>query len=692
MSKKLQYILAFLIAFSATSSFAQGMRGMASRTATSSSSSSVASRGASQDENEDGTSTVEDDPCNPPVDDRYCWKLDPLTGNIYKAVPDTSYLGLCNHDVMESKALAINYTSNLYSPHLINQYFSRKDENDFIFVNAYSLFASTPADQIYYNTKIPFTVASYGHSGASLQGNDHLFIDFAGNAKPNIGIGTSLDYVYARGEYTNSSTKPLKWLSYLYYQGEQYKAYASFNVSKYANQEWGGVLDREAVLHPDKFSDLETAPRTMATKLMDTWSDNDYRNVHFTHTYDLGMWEERIDPKDSSAWDEFIPVATIFHNFDFQTYKHSFRMDPNADQTKEGFFKDHFYDLKQTADSTGYVNFSTYAGIRLNEGFNKYSQFGVSAFIGYERQAYTMLVDEEHPDFIKNKHVSNNIWVGGQLSRHLSSVLTFDVTGRTGISGDKLGDIDINGQIQTVIPFGKKNPETGLRRDSLTLQATGFIRNSKPSYLLNHYFSNHFMWNNDFDRIQKVHIDGLINYSRTNTSVRVGIEHVNNYIYFSSEDFMPRQYDKQLDIFSLEARQGLKFSIFHWDNAVLVQTSTDDEVLALPTISIESDFSMRFRIAKTLSAQLGVTGYYNTKYYAPNYQPATQQFAAQHDIKCGGFPNLTGYLNCNLKRIKFFVMMTNLLNSAVTTDTFNMPDYPMMPRRFEWGVTLDLQN
>ena len=34
--------------------------------------------------------STEEDPCNPPKDDRYCFRLDPLTGNIYTAVPDTS--------------------------------------------------------------------------------------------------------------------------------------------------------------------------------------------------------------------------------------------------------------------------------------------------------------------------------------------------------------------------------------------------------------------------------------------------------------------------------------------------------------------------------------------------------------------------------------------------------------------------
>ena len=72
------------------------------------------------------------------------------------------------------------------------------------------------------------------------------------------------------------------------------------------------------------------------------------------------------------------------------------------------------------------------------------------------------------------------------------------------------------------------------------------MRNSRPSYMLDHYFSNHFKWSNDFDRIQKIHIDGLVNYSRTKTSIRAGLEYINNYIYFTSDAFLPKKYDKQI--------------------------------------------------------------------------------------------------------------------------------------------------
>ena len=638
------------------------------------------------------TMTVEDNPCIPLLDHRRSFTLDPVTGLVYSAVPDTTFLDLGNRQSMESHALAITYTGNLFSPHQVEAFFDRREQHDFLFANAYNLFRTDASQQIYYNTRIPFTVLRYSKSGGSTQANDHLKLEFAGNVNSRLGVGTQLDYVYARGEYPSSSTKPLRWTSYVYYEGEQYKAYINYNLTKLANQENGGITNREYVLNPDAYNDNFTEARNMPTSLADTWNDNDQHQIHFQHSYDLGKWSEAVDPADSSTYETFTPVATIFHSLDIESWKHVYRMDKGADGTDAGYFEHYYYDATTTHDSTQYRDFSTYAGIRLNEGFSRFSQFGVSALIGYERQHYIMHQDTTDLSYVARHHRSDNVWVGGQLSRHLSSLLTFDITARTALSGDKAGDIDIEGQARTVLPFGHRDPETGQRSDSVIVQFGGYMKNDRVSYLMDHYFSNHFRWSNDFSREQKVRLEGKISYPRSHTSVRAAIEHINNYHYFGS-DFLPREYGKQLDIFGLEIRQGLYAGQWlKWENAVLVQTSTDDEVLALPNVSVETDLSFRFRIARTLSIQAGVAGYYHTAYYAPAYQPATQQFATQRDYKCGNFPILNGYINCNLKRIKFFMAMHNLLNNAVTNDTFLMPYYPMQPRRFEYGLILDLQN
>jgi hypothetical protein len=399
----------------------------------------------------------------------------------------------------------------------------------------------------------------------------------------------------------------------------------------------------------------------------------------------LGFSKTEVDPEDSTEVERFIPVATIFHTMDVTHYERRFTMNKGAQDADTPFFENNYINSTTTADTTGYRSFTTYAGLRLNEGFNRWSQFGVAAFLGYEYQQYTNLVDSLDLSYIDRKHTSHNVWVGGQLSRHLSSALEFDVTGQTCLSGDKVGDVKLDGALSTTLHFGRRRP------DSLIVSASGLFRNSRASYLLDHYFSNHFRWSNDFDREQRLRLTGTLTYPRSGTQVSVGVEHVNNFHYFDSL-CLPRQYDRQLDVFSVEAQQKLRLGILHWDNTVLFQTSTEEEVLSLPKLSVRSDLYLSFVIAHTLRTQLGVSGYYFSRYYAPNYQPATQQFCAQQDIKCGNYPVANGYVNCRLKKLRFYVMMYNMLDGAFTSDTFISPYYPMAPRRFEWGVSVDFQN
>ena len=636
--------------------------------------------------NDEGGSIEEEDPCVQKSDERFCWTQDPITGIHYAQVPDTSHLNLGNRQTMQGKSLGLVHTGNLFSPHYVMDLFDRRRDNDFLFVNAYSLFAKRPENILFFNTKLPYTTAGYLTSGSSTRSNDRLLLNFAGNIDKRIGLGTFLDYVYARGEYISQSTKPLNWSSYVYFNDDQYKASLTYTLMNLANQENGGIQERDYVLYPDQqTSTTFTTPYTMPTNLTDTWNDNDGWNLHFNHSYDLGKWDEYINPEDSTdVTEQFTSIASIFHSVDFEHFKHVFRMKKGADATDaQDFYANHFIDNSITQDSTSYLNFSTYAGIRINEGFSKWSQFGLSAFIGYQHQSYTMMQDTLDYSFIDRSHTSNSLFIGGQISRHQSNRLTFDVTAKLGISGDKAGDVDITGQLKTVLPVGK---------DSITVQGAGYFRNQKVSYLINHYFSNHFKWSEDFDPEQRVNLQANLRYSLTGTEAKVGMEHISNYHYFSSDDFLPHEFNDMIEIFSVEASQKLHWKAIHFNNRVLFQKSTKEEVLALPKIVWESDLNLQFVIAHALTTQMGVTGYYTTKYYAPTYQPATQQFAVQREYECGGFPIFNAYINCNLKKIKFYIMYSGFGTKMFSNDTFIMPFYPLQSTRLEYGVIFDLQN
>lgn len=643
----------------------------------------MSNNAASSNSSSQNKSDDDEDPCIDIDDQRFCWTLDPLTGIRYIQVPDTAYQGMAHRETMTGKSLGLIHTGNLYSPHLIQNYFDRRDDHDYMFVNAYSLFAYRPEDLLIYNTHIPFTSVAYTTSGSSLQSNDRLRLGFFGNLNSKLGIGTSLDYVYARGEYMSQATKPLKWNSYVYYLDDRYKATLAFNVSKLANQENGGIQDSSYVLTPDKYKDNLTEPRTMPVNLVDTWNDMDSWNLHFNHSYDLGFYKDVTMPEDTTTVEKFVSVSSIFHTIDIERYDHEFIMEANADQTaKKTFFPHSYYDKNATADSSSYLSLSTVAGIRLNEGFNKYSQFGLSAFVGFQHQRYRQLQDTLVADTL-HTHITNNLFVGGQLSRHMARRFTFDVTARLYLSGDKIGDFDVTGNLQTVIPAG---------RDSIVFSGSGYLRSQSPSHLLQRFYSNHHYWDNDFDPERRVRLEGNLMYSLTGTRVRVGVENVSNYHYFNSRDYLPRQYEDQLQVVSAEFDQRLHWRAIHFDNRVLVQTSSDDAILPLPNFVWQSDLNLQFCIAHSLTTQLGITGVYVSKYYAPTYQPATQQFAVQNHFKVGNCPVFNAYVNCNLKKIKFYILYSGLTSNTFSSNKFVMPFYPLQSTRIEYGVIFDLQN
>lgn len=50
------------------------------------------------------------------------------------------------------------------------------------------------------------------------------------------------------------------------------------------------------------------------------------------------------------------------------------------------------------------------------------------------------------------------------------------------------------------------------------------------------------------------------------------------------------------------------------------------------------------------------------------------------------------YLNCRLSKTTFYLMMSHI-NQGLTGDNyFSMPHYPMNPRRFQLGLSIDFAN
>ena len=249
------------------------------------------------------------------------------------------------------------------------------------------------------------------------------------------------------------------------------------------------------------------------------------------------------------------------------------------------------------------------------------------------------------------------------------------------IVGDRIGDFEIKGNFNT--SFKIKNDTT------MIIYIDAKANNHKPTYFLRDYISNHFKWRNDFKSTFKTGVSGYIKYPNKYVDFKIGVnfENITRYIYFNTEA-LPQQHEGNIQILSANGHINFHAWKFHLENNIAYQLSSNKEVLPLPDVALFSNFYYKDLFFKVLTFQIGASVRYHTSYYAPTYMPATGQFHNQNTTKIGNYPFLSAYVNCHLKKVRFFVQAHNLLESAIKgKNYFSMPNYPLSPLTFRFGLS-----
>ena len=90
--------------------------------------------------------------------------------------------------------------------------------------------------------------------------------------------------------------------------------------------------------------------------------------------------------------------------------------------------------------------------------------------------------------------------------------------------------------------------------------------------------------------------------------------------------------------------------------------------------------------------QLGVDCDYYTKYKSIAYQPATMSFYNQREIEVGNYTFMNAYANMKLDKARFYVMFSHVNQGMTGNNYFVLPHYPLNPRKFQIGVSVDFAN
>lgn len=403
------------------------------------------------------------------------------------------------------------------------------------------------------------------------------------------------------------------------------------------------------------------------------------------------------DSIDATMKREFVPVTSFIHTFELNNYTRIYQ----AYRSPSGYYLDRYFDQgtepgygnDSIYDMTKHLQIKNTLGLALLEGFNKYVKAGLKAFISFNYCNYQLPVIEN--DITRmDKETENDISIGGVFSKTQGKTLHFNLEAEAWTVGPNSGNLTVDFTTDLNFPlFG----------DSVQLAAKAYLHRLNPSYLVRNYHSKHLWWDFDAERETRTRIEGLFSYTKTNTTLRVAMDNIQNYTYFGmSYDLTdtggrqnltcsPMQSSSNLNVLTAQLHQNFRLGPLNWENLITYQRSSDQDVLPLPTWNFFSNLYLKFRIAKVLGVELGTDVTYFTKYYAPDFCPAINQFAIQQTeasrVELGGYPFMDVYANLALKGVRFFLVMTNVLNGSGNHMKFLTPHYPTNGSVIHFGVS-----
>ena len=419
------------------------------------------------------------------------------------------------------------------------------------------------------------------------------------------------------------------------------------------------------------------------------------------HTADSLLSIENKKQADS-MWmkKEFVPVTSFIHTIQFDNYRRIYQ----AYNTPSNYYANNYNVQEYLSgdsiyDKTRYYSLKNTFALSLLEGFNKWAKAGLKAFITSDLRHFTLPNATGIDSY--NEH---NLSIGAQLSKTQGKLLHYDAIAETWLTGSDVGQmkLDVNADLNFKL-FG----------DTLTLSANGFLYRLNPTFYYRHFHSRHAWWdNNNLSKIIHSRIQGILNYQKTRTTLRVEIDEIKNYTYFASSyntvndnrvnhAIIVKQNNGLIHLLTVSISQDFTFGPINWENMITYQNSSNKTVLPVPALNIYSNLYLRFKIAHVLRCDFGADVRYFTKYYAPDYVPILGQYAIQTNtdtngndnrIEIGNYPVANVYANFHLKHTRFFIMLSHFNAGTGRKNYFFTPHYPLNQSILRFGLSWNFFN
>lgn len=625
----------------------------------------------------------------------YQWIINTRTGLPEIIQPDTLHHSFHNVHLTEGMFGTYSHLGNMGSPRLSRLFFERKTPDDFIFDAPYDFWIKDAQDFRFTDAKTPHLTLDYYKGGNKRTGEEHLKGYFTANFNKRFGIGFDMDYLLGRGRYDNQSTSMFDARVYTYYRGDIYNLYVTANKDEIKVAENGGIQELLYITNPEAKAEgkKQYSPEDIPFRMYSNW--NNLKRAQ-------GLLNQNLTIKTTvSRTDSIGDTVYTFHR-DVELGKIAHTLEIGNLQKRYIYYKipDGYYTktyLKNdSVDKMRNFYVTNTLSLSLLEGSTRWAFAGLSAFARYEYKNYAMPDTLGSSEYMR-RYSEGNFSIGGRLEKAKGENLTFCAEIESILLGENIGDFTLSGQMQLKYPVWGKEARIGAYADMSAKKSPFFYEN---------YHSTYAWWDNDFKKEFRTRFGGYIDLEKTGTRFQLDVENVANYIYLKNDagpytnsdgvvqpsySISAAQHTGSIQVLSATLQQNFKLGPLHWDNQITYQLSGDKKIIPLPDLNVFSDLYFKFIYYKRLHMEVGANALYFTRYDAPGYCPAVGMYHLQNETcmqQVGGYPLLTGYVNCSLRGVRFYVMYYHanygLMNNR---DSFIVPGYPANPGMVKFGLS-----
>ncbi len=620
------------------------------------------------------------------IEPRFSKSSNFLRNQAFNLIKDSSMIFLNQYDRIKRENIAIQSLGDVAMPYL-NLKFQNQTTTGFqVGMNPYQDIFFYNKDAMFYNAKIPFTEFRYVQGAASAGQNG--MIDFNATHTQNIGerFNFSAKYHSASnvGFYKRQkgSVKNLQVSSYYSNRQKNYTAFLIYSWNKSNTEESGGLVqtkEMDTIFRKTPFNF-----RQLPVSLNEAKNINKHRELEFGQVY----WILRTQ-KDSS----FINRIGVLHSVKVQRQFNQY-LDANNDFD---YYNNVYYgDSKKTNDSMVLNQISNDIQI-----FTPTSQaIGFKAGITHDYIKYNQFIN------LKNFHqfISNNLSLHGALNFDFLKIFKSEVDARYFFYGYNQNDYLLNWSNQ--LDFFNKTWQ---------LKTIVSASSRTANYIQTYMLSNHYKWNNNFDKINYKNIGlslskktkkpsqyNAYNYTLPQESLGAGLNYflVDGFIYFD-ENNLPKQGGKGQNVIQFDAFKHFNFKKFQIRQEICLQELSNQlkNTSLLPTFMSKSSVYYRaLAFKKSTFIQTGFDVYYTNNYRANRFNPALQNFVNSSQT-VGAYPYVDLFFQAEVKTARIFIVMEHINQVAEQFQGDNNFNYqfrfknyfyasPFMasaPRRFRLG-------